>query len=113
MNQFALNKLTKNYDPACGDLLTMAERELTSFFTAVKALFGSEQAEAAAKDWLHELMAVNDLPASTRQMATIHGEDHGATCESCERSIRGTGHILTHKKEDDYAGQTHRPGHRG
>lgn len=67
MNQFALNKPTKNYDPACDDLLTMAERELTSFFTAAKALFGSEQAEAAAKDWLHELMTVNDLPASTRQ----------------------------------------------
>jgi plasmid stabilization system protein ParE len=67
MNQFALNKPTKNYEPACGDLLTMAERELTSFFTAVKALFGSEQAEAAAKDWLHELMAISDLPASTHQ----------------------------------------------
>jgi hypothetical protein len=67
MNQFALNKLPKNYDPACGDLMTMAERELAAFFRAVTELFGPEQAEASAEDWLHELTAIDGLPASTRQ----------------------------------------------
>jgi hypothetical protein len=73
MNQFALTKPPENHDPICGDLLTMAERELTAFFNAVAKLF----AEISAEDWLHELEAIddsqiddlriNDLPASTRQ----------------------------------------------
>jgi hypothetical protein len=49
MNQFAINKPMKNYDPACNDVLTMDERELTSFFGAAKALFGSEQARLRQK----------------------------------------------------------------
>jgi hypothetical protein len=74
MNQPALNKPPKYHDPACGDLLAMAERELTAFCGAVTALFGSEQAELSAEDWLHELSALNiddlrnnDLSASPRQ----------------------------------------------
>jgi|ERR1700678_693197 hypothetical protein len=75
MNQFALTKPLKNVDSICRDLMTMAERELAAFFNAVTELFGSEQAEIAAEDWLNELMAINindvpieenDLPASTR-----------------------------------------------
>ncbi len=66
MNQRKLNNLA-NYDPACGDLMSMAEQELAALFSAVTELFGSEQAEVSAKDWLHELMASRDLPASTRQ----------------------------------------------
>jgi microcompartment protein CcmK/EutM len=30
-------------------------------------LFGSKQAELSAEDWLHELVAIDDLPASTRE----------------------------------------------
>ena len=67
MNQLAINKPPKNHDPTCGDLMTMAEQELAAFFSAVTELFGSEQAQLAAEDWLQELVAVNDLPASTRQ----------------------------------------------
>ncbi|MFZ1010903.1 MAG: hypothetical protein WAN65_28950 [Candidatus Sulfotelmatobacter sp.] len=67
MSQFALSKPPKNHDSTCGDLMTMAEQELAAFFSAVTKLFGSEQAEVSAEDWLHELMAINDLPASTRQ----------------------------------------------
>ena len=60
-----------NYDPTRGDLMTMAERELSAFFRAVTELFGSEQAEASAEDWLRELMASNDLPASAREWRTL------------------------------------------
>jgi hypothetical protein len=69
MNQFALNKSPENHDPTCGDLLKMAEQELAAFFRAVTEMFGSEQAEASAEEWLHELRAIsiNDLPVSTRQ----------------------------------------------
>jgi hypothetical protein len=84
MNQFALTKPPKNHDLICDDLMTMAEHELAAFFSAVTALFGSEQAEISADDWLQELMAIsmndlrnndlqnndlqnNDLHASTRQ----------------------------------------------
>ncbi len=67
MNRFAFTKSLKNHDPFCGDLMAMAERELASFFAAVTELFGSEQAQVAADNWLHELMAANVLPSSTRQ----------------------------------------------
>ena len=49
----------------------MAERELSAFFTAVTELFGSEQAEVSAEDWLRELIACNDLPASAREWRTL------------------------------------------
>ena len=67
MGQFALSKPPKNHDSTCGDLMTMAEQELAAFFSAVTKLFGLEQAKVSAEDWLRELMAINDLPASTRQ----------------------------------------------
>ena len=61
MNQLSVTK------PTCADLLKMAERELAAFFSAVTELFGSEQANLSAKDWLDELASINDLPASTRE----------------------------------------------
>ncbi len=60
-----------NYDPIRGDLMTMAERELSAFFNAVTELFGSEQAEASAEDWLRELMASDDVPSSVREWRTL------------------------------------------
>ena len=51
--------------------MTMAERELSAFFTAVSQLFGSEQAELSAEDWLHELIEIDGLPASTREWRLI------------------------------------------
>ncbi len=50
--------------PNCADLITMAERELGAFFTAVTELFGSEQARLSAKDWLDELELMDSLPGS-------------------------------------------------
>lgn len=57
--------------PINSDPMAMAERELSALFNAVTELFGSEQAEASAEDWLRELTASNDLPASPRQWRTL------------------------------------------
>lgn len=71
MNQLAIKKLPKNHNPNCADLMSMAGQELAAFFCAVTELFGSEQAELSAEDWLHELAAINGLPASTREWRRI------------------------------------------
>jgi alkylhydroperoxidase/carboxymuconolactone decarboxylase family protein YurZ len=55
----------------CPDLMTMAERELSAFFNAVTQLFGTEEAEISAKDWLRELIEIDGLPASTREWRLI------------------------------------------
>jgi hypothetical protein len=67
MNHLALNKSTKNHNPTCRELITMAEQELAAFFSAVTELYGAKQAELSAEDWLHELVAMRDLPASIRE----------------------------------------------
>lgn len=36
----------------CRDQLDMAERELSAFFAAVETLFGPEQANISAEDWI-------------------------------------------------------------
>jgi alkylhydroperoxidase/carboxymuconolactone decarboxylase family protein YurZ len=66
-----MDELVLNKPLTTDDLMTMAKRELSAFFSAVTELFGSEQAEASAEDWLQELMASDDLPASTRQWRTL------------------------------------------
>jgi len=60
-----------NHDPIGGDVKTMAERELSAFLSGVTELYGPEQAEASAGDWLGELMASNGLPTSTREWRTL------------------------------------------
>jgi len=49
----------------------MAERELSAFFNVVSQLFGAEQAELSAEDWLQELIETDGLPASTREWRLI------------------------------------------
>jgi cell wall assembly regulator SMI1 len=66
MNQHVRYASSNNPDPACADLMTTAERELSAFFNAVSELFGSEQAKLSAEDWLHELMKIDGVPASIR-----------------------------------------------
>lgn len=63
-------KAPTNSDP-CAEFTTMAERELSAFFHAVRQLFGSEQAERSAEDWLHELSEVDGLPSSMREWRSI------------------------------------------
>jgi hypothetical protein len=69
MNQFAIPKQPRN--PDCADSMSLAERELSAFFNAVTQLFGSEQADLAAEDWLHELIEIDRLPASAREWRLI------------------------------------------
>jgi hypothetical protein len=68
-NQFADPRDPKN--PDCAHSVNLAERELAAFFGAVRELFGSELAEISAEEWLHELEATDDLPASTREWQTL------------------------------------------
>jgi hypothetical protein len=49
----------------CGDLMTMAQRELSAFITAVAELFGPEQARLSAEAWLDELASMDWLPGPT------------------------------------------------
>jgi hypothetical protein len=71
MNLLTLHKPPKNLNADCVDRITTAEQELSAFFTAVKELFGPKQAELSAQDWLQELEASNDLPASAREWRLI------------------------------------------
>lgn len=71
MNVLARYKLSKNSNLPCADLMMMAERELSAFFNAVTQLFGSEQAELSAEDWLHQLNEIDGLPTSPREWRLI------------------------------------------
>ena len=71
MNPRARYKPSTDFSPACTDFMTMAERELSAFFNAVTQLFGSEQAELSAEDWLRELIEIDDLPTSVPKWRSI------------------------------------------
>ena len=71
MNPVARYKPSNNSTPTCADLMTMAERELSAFFKAVTQLFGAEQANLSAKDWLQELIEIDGLPVSTQEWRLI------------------------------------------
>ena len=66
-----MDELVLNRPLMIHDLITMASRELAAFFCAVTELFGPEQAEQSAENWLRELTESRDLPASTRQWRTL------------------------------------------
>jgi len=71
MNPRTHYKSSRNSNPGCADLMTMAERELSAFFHAVTQSFGAQQAELSAEDWLQELMEIDCLPATTREWRLI------------------------------------------
>ncbi len=64
MNPFVCYRSSKQSNPRPVGLMKSAEQELASFFNAVKQLFGREQAELSAKDWLDELAGIDGLPSS-------------------------------------------------
>ncbi len=67
MNSLGRYQVSTNSNHPCPDLMTMAERELSAFFTVITRLFGSEQAKLSAEDWLRELVEIDGLPTSTRE----------------------------------------------
>ena len=71
MNPHTRYKSSRNSNPRCADLMTMAERELSAFFRAVTQLFGAQQAELLAEDWLRELIEIDRLPATPREWRLI------------------------------------------
>jgi hypothetical protein len=60
-----VDELTNGDGPTFAKLMTMAERELGAFISAVTDLFGSEQARLSAEDWLDELVLMEALPGLT------------------------------------------------
>ena len=71
MNPIACYKPSQHSSARCADLMTMAERELSAFFNAVTQLFGSEQSELSAEDWLREVIEIDGLPASPDEWRLI------------------------------------------
>ena len=71
MNPLARYKPSTNCNAGCAGLITMAERELSAFFKTATQLFGAEQAELSAEDWLRELIEVDVLPTSAREWRLI------------------------------------------
>ena len=71
MNPVTRYKPSTNFSPSCTDLMEMAERELSAFFNAITELFGSEQAELSAEDWLQELIKISVLPTSAREWRLV------------------------------------------
>jgi hypothetical protein len=75
MNSLARYESVKNSNPGCASLITMAEQELSAFFNAVTDLFGSEQAEISAEDWLREFIEID------------HSQGFDSACQSRERFV--------------------------
>ena len=71
MSPLAGYKLSKTSTTDCTAVTTMAEQELSAFFNAVAQLFGAEEAELSAEEWLRELIDIDSLPASTREWRLI------------------------------------------
>jgi hypothetical protein len=71
MNPLVRYNPSNNSNLGCADFITMAERELSAFFNAVTQLFGSEQAQRSAEDWLRELIETDGLPTSVREWRLI------------------------------------------
>jgi hypothetical protein len=90
MNPLARYKPSKQFDPRCADFMTMAERELSAFFNAVTQLFGSEQAELSAEDWLHELIEIDALPTSAREWRLITAKASTRISRGVNASSRST-----------------------
>ncbi len=61
-------------DRPCADLVSSGERELAAFISAVKDLYGAEQARLAAKEWIGAIPLIDcysTSPARTWRMVTI------------------------------------------
>jgi hypothetical protein len=57
----AISEASKTELPVCARLITLAQRELAAFLSAVVSLFGSEQAALAADAWIAELTSLESV----------------------------------------------------
>lgn len=71
MNLAVSYAYSQNSDSCSIGLAKAAEQELSAFFNAVLQLFGREQAELSAEDWLRELTTADGLPFSARGWRSI------------------------------------------
>jgi transposase len=62
-----MNKRESFSDLTCEEQVHMAERELSSFVSAVTKLYGAEQARLAAEDWLEEFELIDSALLSARR----------------------------------------------
>ena len=62
-----VDELTNIDGPTFAKLMTMAERELGAFISAVTELFGFEQVRPATEDWLDELVLMETVPRLTNR----------------------------------------------
>jgi len=90
MNPLARSKPSKHFNFRCTDFMTLAERELSAYFTAISQLFGSEQAELSAEDWLQELIDVDNLPASPREWRLITAKTSSRLASRLNASSQST-----------------------
>jgi hypothetical protein len=77
MSQLSHNEPFHYGNSICAEQMISVERELSAFFSAVAELFGPEQAELAAKDWLQQLEVMVVLPASPREWRVLSIEASG------------------------------------
>ncbi len=66
MNSVVSYRSSKDSNPRSAGPIKAAEQELAAFFNAVTQLFGREQAELSAEDWLRELAEIDSLAYSRR-----------------------------------------------
>ncbi len=81
MNSVVSYSWSKDSNPRSGGPIKAAEQELAAFFNAVTQLFGREQAELSAEDWLRELAEIDSLAYSTRdwRLLTVKASTRLAT----------------------------------
>lgn len=71
MNPVLCFRSSINLNSRSAGRIKAAEQELAAFFNAVKQLFGREQAELSAEDWLDELAGIDSLPSSVRDWRSV------------------------------------------
>lgn len=71
MNPVLCFRSSINLNSRSAGRIKAAEQELAAFFNAVKQLFGREQAELSAEDWLDELAGTDSLPSSVRDWRSV------------------------------------------
>src|SRR5882762_5080245 len=87
-NEDPVNTKESFSNSICMEQTRMAEHELSAFISAVKELFGPDQAQLSAVDWLDELGLMDIPPGSTKpRLAGGHDRCRCATCKSTERRI--------------------------